>query len=116
MTRDNGSRRLVKFWSALAFTIGVAAGAIALTYLQAQRTLWLVGFLGAVAGALAIYEQFGETRAGGRGTYKHWQTRGRTSFPSAPRKDSKTKPPTRRGQLRAINGKKTADPPSSGAS
>jgi uncharacterized membrane protein YfcA len=117
MTRDNGSRRLVKFWSALVFTLGVAVGAIALNYLQAQRTLWLIGFLGAVAGAVAIFEQFGEARDPGvRGSYKHWQNRGRPTFSAAPRKEAKNKPPSRRGQLRAINGKKTADPPSSGAS
>ena len=117
MTRDNSSRGLVKFWSALAFTIGVAVGALALSYLQAQRTLWLIGFLGAVAGAVAIFERFGEVPgSSGRGSYKHWRARSRATFTAGPRKEVKNKPPARRGQLRAINGKKTADPPSSGAS
>jgi hypothetical protein len=62
MARDKGSRRLLKFWFVLAFTFGTITGALALKYLHAQGTLWIVLFFGAIAGAVAIFEQFGEPR------------------------------------------------------
>ena len=60
MARDKGSQRLFKFWFASAFTCGIAVGAFSLAYLRAQGTLWIVLFFGAIAGAIAIFEQFGK--------------------------------------------------------
>jgi len=60
MPRDKGSRRLFKFWWVLAFTLGAAGGALSSEFLHAQNTFWIVLFLGAVAGAVAIFEHFGD--------------------------------------------------------
>ena len=124
MAREKHSRRLVKFWWFAAFTAGVAVGAISLSVTGAQKTAWMVGFLGAMACAVAIYEQFSDS-AGPRFTSRPrrvWTRRG-WSQPTAPRTPVKTKPAPRRGQLRVIDGRKPApsanspetSPPSSDA-
>ncbi len=116
MARERSSGRLVKFWWAAAFTAGVAAGAVCFGLLGAQRTAWIVGFLGAVAGAVATYEQFTEPGMRAPGPARTgWARRGWPQ-PAASRKSVKTKPTSRRGQLRAIEGRKPAapaDPPES---
>jgi hypothetical protein len=119
MPRDKGSRRLYKFWSVLAFTLGTAAGALSFSFLHAQNTLWAILFLAAIAGAVAIFEQFGDPR--GRGARipanpARWTGRGLPHHPLPPRKPAAVKRPARRAQLHAITGKKNVEPPSSGTS
>jgi hypothetical protein len=62
MARETGSGRPYKFWWVLAFTLGTAGGALASQLLHAQNTVWIILFLGAVTGAVAIFEQFGDSR------------------------------------------------------
>ncbi len=119
MARDKGSRRLYKFWWVLAFTLGTAAGALSLNFLHAENTLWITLFLAAIAGAVAIFEQFGVPR--GRGSRApvspaRWGGRGLPNHPLPARKQTAVKRPARRAQLHAISGKKNAEPPSSGTS
>lgn len=108
MAREKNSRRLVKFWWLAAFTAGVAVGAISLSVAGAQRTAWIASFLGAMACAVAIYEQFSDPAAVTRFTSRPrggWTRRG-WLHPTSPRKPVKVKPAPRRGQLRAIDGRK----------
>ncbi len=121
MARDKGSQRLFKFWLVLAFTLGIASGAFSLAYLRAQGTLWIVLFFGAIAGAVAMFEQFGKPSGHNlRAPAKpaRWSRRTQPFHPVTPRKpaNSKSKPPARRAQLHAITGKKSAEPPSSSTS
>jgi len=119
MARDKGSRRLSKFWWVFTFTLGTAGGAISSEFLHAQNTFWIILFLGAVAGAVAIFEQFGDQR--GRGaraplSAPRWSGRSLPNHPLSPHKQAVGKRPARRAQLHAITGKKNAEPPSSGTS
>ena len=119
MARDKGSRRLTKFWWVLSFTLGTAGGALSYEFLHAQNTFWIVLFLGAVAGAVAIFEQFGDPRSrGSRGPVNppRWGGRSLPNHPPPPRKQANGKRQARRAQLHAITGKKNAEPPSSGTS
>jgi len=119
MARDKGSRRLNKFWFVSAFTCGVAAGAVSLSYVRAQGTFWIVLFFGAIAGAVAIFEQFGKPHSNSLRSPagpSRWTRRAQPFHPAAPRKSAGGKPPARRAKLHAINGKKSAEPPSSGTS
>jgi hypothetical protein len=119
MARETGSGRLYKFWLLLAFTLGTAGGMLASDLLHTQNTLWIILFLGAVTGAVAIFEQFGDSR--GRGLHTpinptRWRGRSLPSHPLPPRTQTNGKRPARRAQLHAITGKKNAEPPSSGTS
>jgi hypothetical protein len=119
MARDKVSQRLSGFWSALAFTLGTAAGALSLEFLHAQNTFWIILFLGAIAGAVAIFEQFGAPRSNGLRAplnSSRWTGRGLANHPLPPHKQTIGKHPRRRAQLHAITGKKSAEPPSSGTS
>jgi hypothetical protein len=114
MAREKSTNRLVKFWWCAAFTAGVVAGAVLLRLTDAQRTAWTVGFLGAIAFAVAIYEQFSEPGLGGSARQRGgWASRGWTQ-PAVARKPDKPKTGLKRGQLRAIEGRKsqtTSDSP-----
>jgi hypothetical protein len=119
MARETGSWRLFKFWLVLAFTSGAAGGAISFEFLHAQNTFWIVLFLAAVTGAVAIFEQFGDPR--GRAQRSPMNPprsggRGLSSHTSPSRTSVNGKHPARRAQLHAITGKKNAEPPSSGTS
>jgi hypothetical protein len=119
MARDKGFRRLDKFWWVLAFTLGTAAGALSLNFLRAENTFWAILFLAAIAGAVAIFEQFGDRRS--RSTRApsnpaRWGGRGLPNHPLPARKQTAVKRPAHRAQLHAISGKKNAEPPSSGTS
>jgi len=119
MARETGSGRLYKFWWVLAFTLGTAVGALAFSLLHAQNTVWVILFFGAVTGAVAIFEQFGDS--GGRVSRAPLNParRGVRNLPShslPPRAQANGKHHARRAQLHAITGKKNADPPSSGSS
>jgi uncharacterized membrane protein YfcA len=122
MAREKSTNRLVKFWWCAAFTAGVVVGAILLRLTDAQRTAWTVGFLGAIAFAVAIYEQFSEPGLGGAARQRGgWASRGWTQ-PAVARKPNKPKAGLKRGQLRAIEGRKSqaasdspeTSPPTSG--
>lgn len=121
MARDKGSRRLLKFWFVAAFTCGTAIGALSLEFLRAQGTLWEILFFGAIAGAVAIFDQFGEPRSRNLRTRinpysSRWTRRIQPYHPVTPRKPANGKHPARRAQLHAITGKKNVEPPSSGTS
>ena len=119
MARDKDSGRLLKFWFVLAFTFGTAAGALSLEFLHAQGTLWIILFFGAIAGAVAIGEQFGDPRSRNlRSPSKpsRWGRRSQPLHPVTPRKPANGEHPARRAQLHMITGKKNAEPPSSGTS
>jgi uncharacterized membrane protein YfcA len=118
MARDKGSRRLLKFWFVVAFTCGTATGALSLEFLHAQGTLWTILFFGAIAGAVAIFDQFGEPRSRNFRTRikpSRWTRRAQPYHPVTPRKPADGKHPARRAQLHAITGKKNVEPPSSGS-
>lgn len=114
MAREKSTNRLVKFWWCAAFTAGVVTGAVLLRLTDAQRTAWTVGFLGAIAFAVAIYEQFSEPGLGGSARQRGgWANRG-WAQPAVARKPNKPKAGLKRGQLRAIEGRKsqaTSDSP-----
>ncbi len=119
MARDKGSRRLSKFWWVLAFTLGTAGGALSSEFLHAQNTFWVILFLGAVTGAVAIFEQLSDPR--GRtsrapNNAARWAARNVPNHPLPAHKTATGKRPARRAQLHAITGKKNAEPPSSGSS
>jgi hypothetical protein len=119
MARETGSGRLYKFWWVLAFTLGTAVGELASTLLHAQNAFWIILFLGAVTGAVAIYEQFGESRGRRSRAPINPKRRGTRNPPGdslPPRAEASGKQHARRVQLHAIAGKKNADPPSSGSS
>jgi hypothetical protein len=119
MARDKGSRRLFKFWWVLAFTLGTAGGALSSEFLHAQNTFWIVLFLGAISGAVAIFEQFGDSRVHKSRSplnTPRWGGRNLANHSSSSQKHATGKRPARRAQLHAITGKKNAEPPSSGTS
>ncbi len=110
MAREKSTNRLVKFWWCAAFTAGVVVGAILLRLTDAQQTAWTVGFLGAIAAAVAIYEQFSEPGIGGAIRQRGgWASR-EWSQPVATRKPGGPKTGIKRGQLRAIEGRKPQVP------
>lgn len=118
MVRDKDFRRLDKFWWFLAFTVGAAAGALMLQFLHAESTFWIIIFLGAIVGAVAIFEQFGDARGRasrvGGGPFR-WGVSAAPNQPSPPRKPADNKRQAHRAQLHAITGKKNVEPPSTGS-
>jgi hypothetical protein len=119
MARDKVSRRLSKFWWALAFTLGVAGGALSLEYLHAQNTFWVILFLAAISGAVAIFEQFGAPSGSGLRAPLNpprWNGRGLANHSSPAHKQTVGKHSRRRAQLHAISRKKSGEPPSAGDS
>jgi hypothetical protein len=112
MAGDGDSRRFVKLWWVLAFLAGIPAGALSVTFFGISGTVWgLAGFGIPVAGVIAALEWFGQKRHF-RPAFGHWRRPPRANGPQV-RKPSKARPTAGRGQLRAINGRKAADPPSS---
>lgn len=121
MAGDKGSRRFVRdWWVLVAFMLGAALGAIASKEIGVYPTLWVV--IGVGVPLLAVSVMFA-----------HLEERRRLTTPRplrrTPRKMAaigsslpsskvplKGKPTGMRGQLRAISGKKTDDPPSTGSS
>jgi hypothetical protein len=63
MAREAGSRRLYKYRWMLSFTLGGVVGALSSEFMHGQNTFWIILFFGAVTGAVAIFEQFGEPRS-----------------------------------------------------
>ncbi|HUN58181.1 MAG TPA: hypothetical protein VMU41_08705 [Candidatus Binataceae bacterium] len=114
MASDNGSRRFVRLWWALAFTAGASAGATSIILIGLQDTVWwIIGVCGSVIVVTAIFERYGDGALGSQQSPKRrWRPPNQGSAHAIGRRDTKPKSPTRRGRLRAINGKKTIEPPS----
>ncbi|HKV54890.1 MAG TPA: hypothetical protein VJN94_09620 [Candidatus Binataceae bacterium] len=116
MAGDYSSRRFVKFWWVLAFLAGAALGAFSITVVGVSDTVWgLVGFGVPIAGMVAALEWFGSRGRGARSYQGPWRRMPRGNGPQL-HKSAKARPTPRRGQLHAITGRKTAEPPSSGSS
>jgi len=118
MAGDQSSRRFVRLWWVLAFTGGAVAGATSISLIGLQDTVWwIAGVCGSVIAVTAIFEGYGD---GGLAMPRRPNRHRRPLIQSAQqmtgRKNAKPKAPLRRGRLRAINGKKIAEPPPSGAS
>jgi hypothetical protein len=117
MAGEHGSRQFVRVRWAIAFTLGIAAGTLSTTLFGITDTLWALAGCSAVAAAVGLFEWFGHERLlGPRRPNPRLQRPVRVNFATPPRRTTKTKPPLRRGQLHAITGRKTVDPPSSGTS
>jgi len=114
MAGDNGSRRFVRLWWVLAFTAGAAVGAASIILIGLQDTVWwIVGVCGSAIAVTAIFERYGEGGLGlPRSPKRHWRPPHQGAHHNLGRKETKAKSPVRRGRLRAINGKKIAEPPS----
>lgn len=114
MASGKGRRQLVGFWWVLAFMLGAAAGALSSNLVGMPYTAWwIVGFCGSAALVVGIVEWFGQGRqAGSSRSATRWRPPARTKLSQPPQRISREKGSGRRGQLHAINGRKTADPPS----
>jgi hypothetical protein len=116
MAGDKGSRRFVRFWWVLAFTLGAIAGAGSLMLAGLQYTAWwIVGVCGTLMAVTAIFESYGDGHPIlPRAARRRWHPPIQRHQPPIGRGSAKPKDPVRRGRLRAINGKKIAEPPSGG--
>ena len=114
MAGDKGSRRFVKLWWVLAFTAGAAVGAASIILVGLQYTIWLIiGVGGTLIAVTALFEHYGDSRLiVPRRSRRLWRTSLQNHQVSAGRHMTKPKSSSRRGRLRAINGKKVAEPPS----
>ena|SRR5437879_13121279 len=113
MAGDVGSRRFVVLWWVLAFMAGVPTGVLAVTHFGVTATIWgLAGFGLPIAGVIAALERFGQRHRGTRNPHYQWRRPPRSTTTPG-RKAVKGRPAPRRGQLHAITGRKTAEPPSS---
>jgi hypothetical protein len=114
MAGDNGSRHFVRLWWVLAFTAGAAVGAASIVLIGLQDTIWwIVGVCGSLIAVTAIFERYGDGGLGlPRTPKRHWRPAHQSGQHSVGRKEAKPKSPARRGRLRAIDGKKIAEPPS----
>jgi hypothetical protein len=111
MAGDEGSRRFVVLWWVLAFLAGIPTGVLSVTYFGVTDTVWgLAGFGVPIAGVIAALEWFGHR---GERTPRHQWRRQPRANASPTRKTTKGRPAAGRGQLHAITGRKTAEPPSS---
>ena len=112
MAGDKGARRFIRLWWVIAFTAGAVAGATSITVIGLQYTVWwIVGVCGSVIAVTALFERFGENRLTmPRRVKRSWRPPVQGGQHGLGRKDGKPKSPIRRGRLRAINGKKIAEP------
>ena len=115
MAGDNGSRRFIRLWWVVAFTAGAVSGAASITLIGIQDTIWwVVGIGGSLIVVTAIFERYGDSGLGlPRSAKRHWRPSHQIGLNQTGRKEAKPKNSSRRGRLRAINGKKIDDPPSS---
>ena len=121
MAGDKGSRRFVRDWWLLAaFMLGAALGALAGNAIGVYLTLWVV--IGVGVPLLAVSVIFAHLEERRRlTTARPLRRTPRKTAATGPSVSSskvslKGKPTGTRGQLRAISGKKTDDPPSTGSS
>jgi len=116
MASGKGRRQLVGFWWVLAFMLGAAAGSLSSNLIGISYTAWwVVGFCGSAAVVVGMVEWFGQGHRSGSRPAGMGRPFMRTNL-TPPQKDAQHKTASRRGQLHAITGRKSADPPSSGAS
>jgi hypothetical protein len=116
MAGDVSSRRFVVLWWVLAFMVGVLAGVLAVTHFGVTDTIWgLAGFGVPIAGVIAALEWFGKRHRSGRNSRHQWRRPPRSTTTPG-RKSTKSRPALGRGQLHAISGRKSAEPPSSSPS
>ncbi len=113
MAGDEGSRRFVVLWWVLAFMGGIPVGALSVSYFGVTDTIWgLAGFGVPLAGVIAALEWFGQRHRGTRSSRNQWRRPPRTTMLPT-RNATRGRPAPGRGQLHAITGRKTAEPPSS---
>jgi hypothetical protein len=113
MAGDEDSRRFVVLWWVLAFMAGIPAGVLSVTYFGVTDTIWgLAGFGAPLVGVVAALEWFGQRHRRVQAPRRQWRRPPRVNSTPA-RKVAKGRPPLGRGQLHAISGRKTAEPPSS---
>lgn len=117
MAGDKGSRRFVRLWWVLAFSAGAIAGAGSMNLAGLQYTVWwIVGVCGTLIAVTAIFERYSDSSLiSSRNSRRRWHPPAAGRQTPAARSLAKPKDPVRRGRLRAINGKKIAEPPSGGA-
>lgn len=121
MAGDKGSRRFVRDWWVLAaFMLGAVLGALASNAIGVYLTLWVVIGVGVPLLAVSVmFTHLEERRRMTTGQLPR-RTPRKTAVTSSSVPSSKVslkgKPTGTRGQLRAISGKKTDDPPSTGSS
>ena len=121
MAGDKGSRRFVRdWWMLAAFMLGAVLGGLASNAIGIYLTLWVV--IGVGVPLLAVSVMFAHLEERRRMTTARPVRRTpretsviASSVPSL-KVSLKGKPAGTRGQLRAISGKKTDDPPSTGSS
>ena len=114
MSGGRGSRRLVKFWWVLAAMVGAGAGAAAAATQGLTNTIWAIAG-GGIPVLLVVAVLEWTTADPAHGTRQRWrEVRRPLAQPQRVRNGSKLVP--RRAQLHAINGRKTAEPPSSSGS
>jgi hypothetical protein len=109
MSVGKGSQRLTKFWWVLAAMIGAVAGATAAATQGLTNTIWAIAGVGIpILVVIGVLEWTSVDPARGRKRRREVRPIGP---PARARDGSKLAP--RRAQLHAINGRKTAEPPSS---
>jgi len=109
MASDNNSRAFINFWWILALTLCAVAGAFSADTVGLSGAVWGIVGLGVPIAAAR--------RVRGTKSSQNYKRRPlRRDFRAPPLKGQKAKAPVRHGQLYAIRGNKTADPPSSGGS
>ncbi len=113
MSGSKGSRRLDKFWWVLAAMVGAGVGATAATTQGLPSTVWAIVGVGVpILVVLGILEWTADSSKTGRP--KQWREVRRRPVAQAQRSRGGNKLAPRRAQLHAINGRKSAEPPSSG--
>jgi hypothetical protein len=118
MAGDKVSRRLVKFWWVVAFVVGAGLGTVSTVIVGPRNAIWLITSFGVIVGAVVAVVELGGERPDyvNRALSRPWFGPPRSSGRGKPSAHKpKDKPHGRRGQLHAISGKKTADPPSHGS-
>ncbi|MGH8014435.1 MAG: hypothetical protein ACREQ4_18250 [Candidatus Binataceae bacterium] len=114
MAGDNVSRRLIKFWWVVAFVVGAGLGTVSTVVVGPRNAIWLIATFGIIAGAVVAVVELGGERPAyvNRALSRTWFTPSRAQLKVSQHKPPKDKPSARRGQLHAVTGKGTADPPS----
>ncbi len=111
MSGEKSRRRLDKFWWLLASILGAAAGTASTVLFGTFDTLIGIVGIGVPVGLalLTLEWSAGRKRSPERKTWTESRHLGQS-----PRRASVPKSPPRRGQLHAITGRKSSDPPASG--
>ena len=121
MAGDKGSRRFVRdWWMLAAFMLGAVLGGLASNAIGVYLTLWVVIGVGVPLLAVSVMFAHLEERRRMTNAQPLRRTPRKTAATASSVPSSKVslkgKPTGTRGQLRAINGKKTDGSPSTGSS